>query len=98
PTYGLVSRRGVLPNTFSFDACGPMTRTVEDAAILLNAMAGYDAADPSSVERGRADYTRGLDEDIRGVRIGWVRHWYDGDPSCHPDIAPAMEKAMKALE
>ena len=98
PTYGLVSRRGVLPNTFSFDACGPLTRTVEDAAILLNAMAGYDHDDPSSVERASTDYTRDLAKDVAGVRIGWVRHWYDGDPSCHPDIAPVIERALEALE
>jgi aspartyl-tRNA(Asn)/glutamyl-tRNA(Gln) amidotransferase subunit A len=98
PTYGLISRRGVLPNTFSFDACGPMTRTVEDAAILLGAMAGFDAADPSSVERSRVDYTRDLDTGVAGVRIGWVRCWYDGDASCHPDIPPAIERALKALE
>ncbi|HYC44020.1 MAG TPA: amidase [Burkholderiales bacterium] len=98
PTYGLVSRQGVLPNTFSFDACGPMARTVEDAAILLNAMAGYDAADISSVSRERTDYTRDLEGGVKGVRIGWVRHWYDGDPTCHPDIPPAMNRAMQALE
>ena len=97
PTYGLVSRRGVLPNTFSFDACGPMTRTVEDAAIVLNAMAGYDREDPSSAAREAIDYTRGLATGIAGVRIGWVRHWYDGDPSCHPDIAPAIELALGVL-
>ena len=98
PTYGLVSRRGVLPNTFSFDACGPMTRTVEDAAILLGVMAGHDAQDISSVARPAIDYTRGLDEGIAGIRIGWVRAWYDGDPSCHPDIAEAIERALQVLE
>jgi aspartyl-tRNA(Asn)/glutamyl-tRNA(Gln) amidotransferase subunit A len=98
PTYGLVSRRGVLPNTFSFDTCGPMTRAVEDAAIVLNAMAGCDPADPSSVQRERIDYTRGLDAGVKGIRIGWVRHWYDGDPTCHPDIPPTMDAAMQALE
>src|SRR5438270_13651152 len=98
PTYGLVSRRGVLPNTFSFDACGPMTRTVEDAAILLGAIAGFDAADSSSVERPTVDYTRDLTKGVAGVRIGWVRCWYDGDASCHPDVPPAIERASKFLE
>jgi aspartyl-tRNA(Asn)/glutamyl-tRNA(Gln) amidotransferase subunit A len=97
PTYGLVRRQGVLPNTFSFDACGPLTRTVEDAAILLGAMAGYDADDISSVERPPMVYTRDLNAGVAGVRIGWVRGWYDGDPSCHPDIPDAIERALQAL-
>ncbi|HEX2826385.1 MAG TPA: amidase [Burkholderiales bacterium] len=97
PTYGLVSRRGVLPNTYSFDACGPMARSVEDAAMMLGVMAGYDAQDISSVQRPAADYVRDLDAGLKGVRIGWVRHWYDGDPTCHPDIPPAMNAAMETL-
>jgi aspartyl-tRNA(Asn)/glutamyl-tRNA(Gln) amidotransferase subunit A len=98
PTYGLVSRRGVLPNTFTFDTCGPMTRTVEDAAIVLGAIAGYDDEDITSVERETADYTRDLALGVRDVRIGWVRHWYDGDPSCHPEIPPAIARALELLE
>ena len=97
PTYGLVSRRGVLPNTFSFDACGPLARTVEDAAIVLNAMAGYDAGDISSVVTKPVDYTRDLDAGVGGIRIGWVRGWYDGDPTCHPDIPAAVERALDVL-
>ena len=98
PTYGLVSRRGVLPNTFTFDTCGPLTRTVEDAAIVLGAIAGYDDEDISSVERAAVDYTAGLNCGVRGVRIGWARHWYDGDANCHADIAPAIEIALNLLE
>lgn len=98
PTFGLVSRRGILPNTFTFDTCGPMTRTVEDAAIMLGIIAGYDDEDISSVERETVDYTRDLALGVRGVRIGWVRHWYEGDASCHPDVAPAVEKSLKSLE
>jgi aspartyl-tRNA(Asn)/glutamyl-tRNA(Gln) amidotransferase subunit A len=97
PTYGLVSRGGVLPNTFTFDTCGPMTRTVEDAAIVLGAIAGYDDGDITSVERAPVDYLRDLARGVRGVRIGWVRHWYDGDERCHPDVAPAVEQALKVL-
>lgn len=98
PTYGLVSRRGVLPNTFSFDACGPMTRTVEDAAIMLGTIAGYDDEDISSVEREPVDYTRDLQSTVKGVRIGWVRGWYDGDASCHREIPDAIAKAVRVLE
>ncbi len=98
PTYGLVSRRGVLPNTFTFDTCGPMTRTVEDAAIVLGAIAGHDDEDISSVERDAVDYLRDLALGVRGLRIGWVRHWYDGDDRCDPDVAPVVEQALKVLE
>ena len=51
PTYGLVSIRGIIPLTYSLDHCGPMTKTVEDAALMLNQMAGYDSHDVASVER-----------------------------------------------
>lgn len=98
PTYGLVSRQGVLPNTFSFDACGPLARTVEDAAIVLDAIAGYDETDISSVARNPVGYARDLHAGLAGVRIGWVRSWYDGDPSCHPDIPAAVECALKVVE
>jgi aspartyl-tRNA(Asn)/glutamyl-tRNA(Gln) amidotransferase subunit A len=98
PTYGLVSRRGVLPNTFSFDSCGPMARTVEDAAIMLGAMAGFDDEDVTSVERGPVDYIRDLNGGIKGIRIGWVRDWYIDDANCHPDLPNAIDKAMHVLE
>ena len=97
PTYGLVSRRGVLPNTFTFDTCGPMTRTVEDAAIVLGAIAAYDDEDVSSVNSPAVDYMRDLSLGVRGIRIGWVRHWYDGDKRCHGDVAPAVAKAVAVL-
>src|SRR5262249_61329867 len=51
PTYGLVSRAGVLPNSYSYDHCGPMARTAEDCALILNAIAGHDPADPASALR-----------------------------------------------
>jgi aspartyl-tRNA(Asn)/glutamyl-tRNA(Gln) amidotransferase subunit A len=97
PTYGLVSRQGVLPNTFTFDTCGPMARTVEDAALMLGALAGYDDEDVASADRAPCDYMADLSRGVRGVRVGWVRHWYEGDANCHPDVAPAVEQAMKVL-
>src|SRR5450432_13102 len=60
PTYGLVPIRGIIPLTFSLDHCGPITRTVEDAATMLNQIAGYDKLDISSVEHGREDYVAGM--------------------------------------
>lgn len=98
PTYGLVSRRGVLPNTYTFDACGPMARTVEDAALALAEIAGFDDADITSAQARKVDYAAGLNRGIEGLRIGWVKDWYDGDPSCHPDIPQAIERAVQVLQ
>jgi len=67
PTYGLVSRYGVFPLSWSLDHAGPLTRTVEDCAMMLGAVAGYDAKDPSSARVRLPDYTAGLDGDITGL-------------------------------
>jgi aspartyl-tRNA(Asn)/glutamyl-tRNA(Gln) amidotransferase subunit A len=96
PTYGLVSRRGVLPNTFSMDHCGPLARTVEDCALMLQAIAGYDAADPGSIAVPVPDYHAALGGDLRGLRIGLVESWYSGGDA-HPELAPAMSRAIATL-
>jgi aspartyl-tRNA(Asn)/glutamyl-tRNA(Gln) amidotransferase subunit A len=98
PTYGLVSRAGVIPNSYSFDHCGPMARTAEDCAIILNAVAGYDPADPSSVRDRSADYTAGLDDGIKGFRIGVIRHFWERDMAANPELATAMENAIRVLQ
>ena len=97
PTYGLVSRRGVLPNTFSIDHIGPMARTVADCALMLQAIAGFDAEDPGSEDAAVPDFTALLGQDIRGLRVGWVRHWHEGDVA-HPDVPGAVAKAVGVLE
>jgi aspartyl-tRNA(Asn)/glutamyl-tRNA(Gln) amidotransferase subunit A len=97
PTYGLVSRRGVIPNSYSFDTCGPMAWTVEDCAILLQAIAGYDAADPGSLAAGIPDYRAGLTTDLRGVRIGVIRHFWEEDLPVNPALAHAMDEAVRVL-
>ena len=73
PTYGLVSIRGIVPLVPSLDHCGPMAKTVEDAALLLNALAGYDAADIASVEHPREDYLAALRQPVAGLRLGVAR-------------------------
>ncbi|MEJ2173834.1 MAG: Asp-tRNA(Asn)/Glu-tRNA(Gln) amidotransferase subunit GatA [bacterium] len=70
PTYGLVSRFGMIAFASSFDQGGPMARTVQDLALLLNAMAGFDRRDSTSVERASEDYARMLDIDLSELRIG----------------------------
>lgn len=97
PTYGLVSRAGVLPNSYSFDTCGPMARTSEDCAIILNAIAGYDAADPASSPRPIADFTAGLGAGVKGLRIGVIRHFWEQDLKVNAELAAALDNAIRLL-
>jgi aspartyl-tRNA(Asn)/glutamyl-tRNA(Gln) amidotransferase subunit A len=93
PTYGLVSRAGVYANSFTFDHAGPMTWTVEDCAIMLQAIAGHDPKDPASADRPIPDYRAALTGDIRGLRIGIVRHLYEDDITVTPEVRAALEEA-----
>ena len=94
PTYGLVSRKGVIPNSFTFDHCGPMAWTVEDCALVLQAIAGHDPKDPTSAQHALPDYAKALTGDIRGLRIGVVRHFWEDEGSSPPAMARAMEGAI----
>ena len=93
PTYGLVSRAGVYANSFTFDHAGPMTWTVEDCAILLQAIAGHDPKDPGSADCPIPDYRAALTGDVRGLRIGIVRHLYEDDNTVTPEVRAALEEA-----
>jgi aspartyl-tRNA(Asn)/glutamyl-tRNA(Gln) amidotransferase subunit A len=75
-TRGLVSTRGLAPLSWTMDHAGPMTRTVRDAAIMLNVMAGYDAGDPHSVERPAQDFSQDLEGGVRGLRVGIPRNHF----------------------
>ncbi len=97
PTYGLVSRAGVLPNSYSYDHCGPMARTSADCALILNVIAGHDAADPASSTRTVGDFTLGIDGGIKGLRIGVVRHFWEKDILVHAELPPALETAIRVL-
>lgn len=95
PTYGRISRRGVQPNTFSIDHCGPMTRTVRDCAIMLGAIAGHDPLDPGSLEAPVPDYVAALTGDIKGTRIGLIRNWYAGEATA--EVTEAVDRAAALL-
>ena len=97
PTYGLVSRYGVIPNSFTFDHCGPMARTAEDCAILLQAIAGYDPRDPGSIEQEIPDYRAALAGGIEGLRIGVLRHYWEEDLPGPEDQRVAMEEAIRVF-
>ncbi|UBB24189.1 amidase [Pseudoxanthomonas beigongshangi] len=97
PTVGLISRDGIIPISFSQDTAGPMTRSVADAALLLTALAGRDAADPATTNAAwniTLDYHARLKPDgLKGARIGVLR----SKLAIHPDAAAAMEGAIKVM-
>jgi aspartyl-tRNA(Asn)/glutamyl-tRNA(Gln) amidotransferase subunit A len=94
PTYGLVSRSGVYTNSFSFDHAGPMTWTVEDCAIMLQVIAGHDPNDPASATHPVPNYRAALTGDIKGLRIGVVRHLHEDDCAVTPEVGAALEEAF----
>jgi aspartyl-tRNA(Asn)/glutamyl-tRNA(Gln) amidotransferase subunit A len=96
-TYGRVSRYGVVPLSWTLDHCGPMTWTVEDAAIMLQAIAGHDPKDPTSSRAPVPDYRAGLREDIKGLRIGVPRHFFFADdPHIDRETLAVVDTALKA--
>jgi aspartyl-tRNA(Asn)/glutamyl-tRNA(Gln) amidotransferase subunit A len=97
PTYGLVSRRGVFPLAFTLDHVGPMTRDVASNALLLNAMAGHDAADPGSAAVRAENYGRHLRKGLKGLRIGFVRHFHETDQPATEEVAAALEAAARLM-
>ena len=90
PTYGRVSRFGMIAYASSLDQGGPIARTAEDCALLLNVMAGFDPRDSTSVERACEDYTRDLDASLDGLRIGVPREYFGAG------LAPDVEQAVRA--
>ncbi len=95
PTYGLVSIRGIIPLTYSLDHCGPMTKNVEDAALMLNTMAGYDKYDVASVEHAQEDYMQSMKQPVNKLRLGIPRAPYFD--KLDPQIADAVEAAITVL-
>ncbi|MCC7271708.1 MAG: amidase [Alphaproteobacteria bacterium] len=97
PSYGLVSRRGVAPLAWSLDHIGPMAWTAEDAGLMLQAIAGHDPGDPASATVPLPDYAAALDGDVRGLRIGVVRHFHERDDRADADIAAGIDGALRTL-
>src|SRR5262249_13088267 len=88
PTYGRASRAGVLTLSGTLDHTGPMARTVEDCALMLQALAGYDAADPAPSRESVPDYTASLRQGVRGLRVGVPRDYFFHDVK--PEVAAAF--------
>jgi aspartyl-tRNA(Asn)/glutamyl-tRNA(Gln) amidotransferase subunit A len=97
PTFGLVGRAGVITNSYTFDHCGPLARTVEDCALTLQALAGYDPKDAGSLRRPIPRYQETLGQDLRGLRIGVLRHHWESDVPASDDVRKAMEAALDVL-
>ena len=98
PSYGRISRAGILPLAFSLDHAGPMAWTAEDCAIMLGAMAGHDPADPASADRPVPDYRAALSGDVKGLRIGLIRHFYEDDNPANEATRQAITAAVRVLE
>lgn len=97
PTYGLVSRRGVFPLSYTLDHCGPLTWTVEDAAITMAVIAGHDPLDPASANVAVPEFARGLGWGVQGLRIGIPRKFFEGQEALVPAVAAAVDTAAEYL-
>jgi aspartyl-tRNA(Asn)/glutamyl-tRNA(Gln) amidotransferase subunit A len=96
PTYGVVSRYGMIAYASSLDQGGPMARSAEDLALMLNAMAGFDARDSTSLERPAEDYERLLQQPLQGLRIGVPKEYFGA--GLDGDVAAAVEAALAQFE
>ena len=96
PTYGLVSRYGLSALSWSLDHPGPMTRTVEDTAITMNVIAGHDPKDVASAKVDIPDYTSALTGDVKGLRIGIVKEYFEAP--LDPQVRKAVMDAISLLE
>jgi aspartyl-tRNA(Asn)/glutamyl-tRNA(Gln) amidotransferase subunit A len=99
PTFGRVSRFGVIPLSWSLDHAGPMARSVGDCAILLQALAGYDPRDPASADVAVASFQERMKSGIKGLRIGVPRkNWFDENLGIHPHSEAVFNESLKVLE
>ena len=96
PTYGVVSRFGLIAYTSSLDQIGPVTKTVSDNALVLNTIAGHDRKDSTSVPYNRPDYTQFLVNDIRGLRIGVPREYFG--QGMDPEVEKVIREAIRTFE
>jgi aspartyl-tRNA(Asn)/glutamyl-tRNA(Gln) amidotransferase subunit A len=95
PTYGRVGKTGLHPMSWSFDHQGPLARTVTDVALMMNAVAGHDPADPASLSRPVPDYTADLGRGVQGLTVGLpADYFFDG---CEPEVTRAFLDAVEVL-
>jgi aspartyl-tRNA(Asn)/glutamyl-tRNA(Gln) amidotransferase subunit A len=97
PTYGLLSRRGILPLSFSLDHAGPMCWTSEDCALMMQVLACHDPMDAGSAPVPAVDYSAGIGKGLAGLRVGVVRHFFEKDLLTDPETIAALEASVVAL-
>ncbi len=97
PTYGLVSRRGVFPLSYTLDHCGPLSWTVEDSAIAMEVIAGFDPLDPASADVPVPDFRNKLGAGVRGLRIGLPRHWFVKAEGASAESVRSIDDAAQTL-
>jgi aspartyl-tRNA(Asn)/glutamyl-tRNA(Gln) amidotransferase subunit A len=99
PTYGLVSRCGIFPLSFSLDTAGPLAWTVEDCALMLDVLAGHDPNDQASAKTAKVDYGASAQQSVKGLRIALARSWFEGkDASVTPDMKKGIDEAVRVLK
>ncbi len=96
PTYGRVSRFGVMPNTYCFDNCGPLAWTVEDCTLMLQVLAGYDPLDIASSREPVPDYSAALNQSIKGLKVGVLRYFWEEELP-NDTVAKNMETVLKVF-
>jgi aspartyl-tRNA(Asn)/glutamyl-tRNA(Gln) amidotransferase subunit A len=96
PTYGLVSRYGMIAFASSLDQAGPMAKSAEDCALLLNVMTGFDPKDSTSLERDKEDYARDLDKPLAGLKVGLPREFFAA--GLNNEVAAAVDAAVAELK
>jgi aspartyl-tRNA(Asn)/glutamyl-tRNA(Gln) amidotransferase subunit A len=97
PTYGRVSRRGVFPLSFTLDHCGPLSVSVEDTALTMQVIAGYDPLDPASANLAVPDFSADLGKDLKGLKIAYARSFFAGNPITSPEVLAALDASAQAI-
>jgi aspartyl-tRNA(Asn)/glutamyl-tRNA(Gln) amidotransferase subunit A len=97
PTYGLVSRRGVFPLSYTLDHCGPLTWTVEDAALTMQVIAGYDALDPASADLAVPDFTSGIGRDLVGLKLAYPRSFFATQEGITAEVVASLDGSAQQV-
>jgi aspartyl-tRNA(Asn)/glutamyl-tRNA(Gln) amidotransferase subunit A len=97
PTYGLVSRRGVFPLSYTLDHCGPLTATVLDAALVMQVIAGHDPLDPASADVAVPDFLAGIGQDLSGLKIAYPRHFFANADGVSAEVVASLDAAAQAI-
>ena len=97
PTYGLVSRRGVFPLSYTLDHCGPLAWSVEDAALTMQVIAGYDPLDPASADLAVPDFMSGIGRDLAGLKLGYPRSFFATQEDIATEVLASLDASAQQL-